>query len=161
MHTLHQPSLYNHRHLIHSISDPSFTSVSWLLAILQRNSSEWEKCLFKFTTKDASEKISPFYCWCTSFFLMGMRTSEQERKFFFPFHPGQHFILYSFQHVCVCICMALCMCDLCKCVCWFPAASFPPPLCLLARSRSITIFFLGKSILHMISPLPLLRSAQP
>lgn len=137
-----------------------FTSVSWVFAILQRDSSEWGKCLFKFTA--SGKKTTPFYCWCTSFFLMGRKTSEQEKKFFkLYFSEASTFPLYSFQHVGVCIYVARCTCNLSVCVCVCVCDSLQPLILLFARTRSITIFFIGKSILHMISPLSLPCSAQP
>lgn len=108
-------------HLIHTLL---LTSVYWLLAILWRSSSEWGKKMFiQIHYWRCIWKVSPVYCWCISFFLMG------RRKFFF-FHSTQAstFPLYSFQSVFLCACL---------CACRFPAGTLSPPPCALSLYHHI------------------------
>lgn len=128
------------RHLIHT---PFLTSLHLCLQAVCYSSEKllWvrKKCLFKFTTEDASEKISLFYCWCTSFFLMGSRTREQERKFFSFFHSTQASTFSSTpSSMRVCASVRLCtrvIVQVCVCVCWFPTA-FPPSSSVRALALS-------------------------
>lgn len=131
------------RHLIHT---PFLTSLHLCLQAVCYSSEKllWvrKKCLFKFTTEDASEKISLFYCWCTSFFLMGSRTREQERKFFSFFHSTQASTFSSTpSSMRVCASVQLCtrvIVQVCVCVCADSQQPFPPPLlCALSLYHHI------------------------
>ena len=85
----------------------------WLLAILHSMALTRVKMLIqnhRLRMHSPKNIYHHFYCWCSSLFLIGRRTSEQgevERESFFSFLQGQHFSQYCVC-VCVCVCVRVC-----------------------------------------------------